>query len=164
MRSSVISTCTKLLALPRFWNLARCAIRHWPLDYSSARKNMGSVFPGLSARLEASAMLGCAKPPAPLPQVHGRLRLRFEAAGEAKRTMLTTSEQQAPLGIVRAFPQADGGSLVHLHNLSGGVLGRDRLEMQIDAGPRAIVQLTSIGATRIYRSSQNAPGARQTIR
>ena len=68
-----------------------------------------------------------------------------------------------PLRIVRAFRQADGGSLVHLHNLSGGVLGGDRLELKVEVGPRAVVQLTSTGATRIYRSPQAAALAHQTI-
>ena len=65
---------------------------------------------------------------------------------------------------MRAFQQPDGGSLVHLHNLSGGVLGGDRLELNVDVGPGAVVQLTSTGATRIYRSSPAAATARQTIR
>jgi urease accessory protein len=98
-----------------------------------------------------------------LPRVHGRLRLRFETAGESNQTFLATSEQQLPLRIVRAFRQADGGSLVHLHNLSGGVLAGDRLELKVEVGPRAVVQLTTTGATRIYRSAQAAALARQTI-
>ena len=98
-----------------------------------------------------------------LQPVHGRLRLRFETAGQSNQTFLATSEQQLPLRIVRAFPQVDGGSLVHLHNLSGGVLAGDRLELKVEVGPRAAVQLTSTGATRIYRSPQAAPLARQTI-
>src|ERR1700730_677010 len=98
-----------------------------------------------------------------LQQVHGRLRLRFETDGQSNQTFLATSEQQLPLRIVRAFRQADGGSLVHLHNLSGGVLAGDRLELKVEVGPRAAVQLTSTGATRIYRSPHPAAVACQTI-
>jgi len=85
--------------------------------------------------------------------------LRFEARGVSRRTFLAECEQQLPLRVVRAFPLDDGGALVHLHNLSGGVLGGDRLNVSIEVGPRAVAQVTSTGATRIYRSRQNAePG------
>src|SRR5438309_11151451 len=103
-----------------------------------------------SRTIQSAASTSC------LQQVHGRLRLRFETAGESSQTFLATSEQQPPLRIVRAFRQADGVSLVHLHNLSGGVLAGDRLELKVEIGPRAAVQLTSTGATRIYRSPQAA--------
>jgi urease accessory protein len=110
-----------------------------------------------SRTIQSDASMPC------LQQVYGRLRLRFETAGQSNQTFLANSEQQPPLRIVRAFRQADGGSLVHLHNLSGGVLAGDRLELKVEVGPRAAVQLTSTGATRIYRSPQAAAVARQTI-
>ena len=75
--------------------------------------------------------------------------------------MLMTCEQQPPLKVVRAFPLRDGGALVHLHNLSGGVLGGDQLELVIEVGVGASVQITSTGATRLYRSRQKAPIAVQ---
>jgi urease accessory protein len=87
------------------------------------------------------------------------LRLRFEARGDTRRTVLAECEQQLPLRVVRAFPLSDGGALVHLHNLSGGVLSGDHLDVTIEVGPAAVAQVTSTGATRIYRSRQNAgPG------
>ena len=52
-------------------------------------------------------------------QVYGRLRLRFEAREHRNQTILTESDQQLPLRIVRAFKLDDGSALVHLHNLSG---------------------------------------------
>src|SRR5229473_1099082 len=94
-----------------------------------------------------------------VPRVHGRLRLRFEARGDSKQTMLAECEQQLTLRIVRAFQLDDGGSLVHLHNLSGGVLGGDHLDLAVEVGPHAIAQVTSTGATRIYRSRKNAEPA-----
>jgi len=110
-----------------------------------------------SRTIQSAASTSC------LQQVHGRLRLRFETVGESNQTFLAASEQQLPMRIVRAFRQTDGGSLVHLHNLSGGVLAGDRLELKVEVGPRATVQLTSTGATRIYRSPRAAAVARQTI-
>ncbi len=71
-------------------------------------------------------------------------------------------EQRAPLQVVRAFPIADGGALVHLHNVSGGVLGGDQLHTTVDVGPRAYAQLTTTGATRLYRHREGREPAQQT--
>lgn len=71
-------------------------------------------------------------------------------------------EQQQPLQVIRAFPILNGGALVHLHNISGGVLGGDRLHVSVDVGPKASVQLTTPSATRLYRSSPDADFALQT--
>jgi len=74
---------------------------------------------------------------------------------------MTSCEQRPPLKVVRAFPAGDGAALVHLHNLSGGVLGGDRLELSVEVGDGARVQLTSTGATRLYRSRPGLPAADQ---
>ena len=94
--------------------------------------------------------------------VRGALRLRF--AESAGRTILAECDQQPPLRVVRAFLIANGGALVHLHNLSGGVLGGDRLELSVEAGPRSVVQITTTGATRVYRSRHGADPAHQHTR
>jgi urease accessory protein len=94
----------------------------------------------------------------------GRLRLRFERDREAGRTLLAACEQQPPLRAVRAFPAGGGASLVHLHNLSGGVLGGDRLELFVEVGSGARAQLTSTGATRLYRCREGQPAATQRQR
>ena len=86
------------------------------------------------------------------PRGHGRLRLRCDLDLAARRPVLAVMEQVAPLRVVRAFDVGGGGALVHLHNVSGGVLGGDRLELEVELGPRARAQLTSTGATRLYRS------------
>jgi urease accessory protein len=97
------------------------------------------------------------------PSVHGQLCLRFEARGDHNQTILAESEQRLPLRIVRAFQLEDGGALVHLHNLSGGVLGGDHLDIAVEVGPRAVAQVTSTGATRIYRCRKNAEPAVQRL-
>jgi urease accessory protein len=89
--------------------------------------------------------------------------LRFEARGDRKQTILAECEQQLPLRVVRAFQLDDGGALVHLHNLSGGVLGGDHLEVTIEVGSGAVAQVTSTGATRVYRRRQNAELAQQRL-
>jgi urease accessory protein len=91
----------------------------------------------------------------------GRLGLSFQRPAGATQTVLTVYEQEAPLKLVRAFPLKGGGSLVHLHNLSGGVLGGDRLELRVGVDPGAWAQLTSTGATRLYRSRPAGPTAVQ---
>jgi urease accessory protein len=71
-------------------------------------------------------------------------------------------EQRPPLRVVRAFAHADGAAAVHLHNVSGGVLGGDRLEMRVDVGASARAQLTTTGATRLYRSRNEATAVQLT--
>ncbi len=98
-----------------------------------------------------------------LSRLNGQLRLRFEQRRATTQTFLALNEQQLPLRVIRAFQQDDGGALVHLHNLSGGVLGGDDLEVAIEIGSSAVAQVTSTGATRIYRSRSNAEPAQQRI-
>ena len=102
-----------------------------------------------------------AEQPLQSARVDGRLSLSFERRDGTDRTVVMVREQQSPLRVVRAFPVAGGAALVHLHNLSGGVLGGDRLEIVVEAGPRAHAQLTSTGATRLYRSRAGLPPAIQ---
>jgi urease accessory protein len=92
-------------------------------------------------------------------RLEGRLRLRF-AAGSSQTT-LHVEEQTPPLKVVRAFKLEDGTALVHLHNVSGGVLGGDKLEHYVEVEPGARAQLTTTSATRIYRSRQNSPPSLQ---
>ena len=89
------------------------------------------------------------------PRVSGKLRLAFERR-EDGATILAAAEQRAPLRVVRAFPLDGGGALVHLHNVSGGVLGGDRLELELEVGAGAWAQVTTTGATRVYRALESA--------
>lgn len=91
-----------------------------------------------------------AKPGATRSGTKGFLKLDFEVS-EAK-TILRRSEQRPPLRIIRPFELADGACLLHLHNVSGGILANDLLELQINVGRQAAVQLTTTGATRIYKN------------
>jgi urease accessory protein len=91
----------------------------------------------------------------------GLLRLKFDHRVPIN-TVLTVCQQQPPLQVVRAFPLHDGAALVHLHNISGGVLGGDQLQLSVDVGAHARVQLTSTGATRLYRSRNGLAAAIQT--
>lgn len=93
----------------------------------------------------------------------GRLSLQFEYDTRAARTQLNVFEQRQPLKIVRAFHLEGGAALVHIHNLSGGVLAGDRLSVELTVGSGARAQVTSTGATRLYRSrAQAAPAESAT--
>jgi urease accessory protein len=94
--------------------------------------------------------------------VQASLRLEFERDGATGNTVLAASHQESPLKVVRAFPLEDGAALVHLHNVSGGLLGGDRLALAVDVGAGACVQITTTGATRVYRPRVEAPATTQS--
>ena len=79
------------------------------------------------------------------------MRLDFACDCAAGNTYLAGSSQETPLKVVRTFGLEDGTALAHLHNVSGGLLGGDQLELRVNVGCGARVQLTTTGATRIYR-------------
>jgi urease accessory protein len=95
-------------------------------------------------------------------EVRGHLGLHFAYYQAGQQTRLVASEQSPPLRVVRAFSLQDGTALVHLHNLSGGILGGDQLTLNVDVGSQASVQLTTTGATRLYRCRPGTPAAEQT--
>ena len=80
-----------------------------------------------------------------------KLHLSFEAV-ETGATILRVKQQQPPWRVVRGFRAPSGETLAHVHNLSGGILDCDALHCQMDIGAGAQAQVTSTGATRIYRS------------
>ncbi len=69
--------------------------------------------------------------------------------------------QNPPWRVIRAFPVAGGASLVHLHNVSGGVLGGDCLSLDVKVESAAQAQITTTGATRIYRHRTDARSSEQ---
>jgi urease accessory protein len=79
------------------------------------------------------------------------LHLFFET-NDTGTTALRVKQQQPPWRVVRGFRTATGETLAHIHNLSGGILDSDSLDFQIDLRAGAQAQVTSTGATRIYRS------------
>jgi urease accessory protein len=71
--------------------------------------------------------------------------------------------QEPPWRVIRAFSQSNGAALVHLHNVSGGVLAGDRLALDVQVCSGAAAQLTSTGATKLYRHRDGAPDSAQEI-
>ena len=78
------------------------------------------------------------------------LSLNFTLCGD--RTVLRVPRQEPPWRALRAFPNSSGEALIHLHNVSGGILGGDRLALYATLYPRTQAQISSIGATRVYRA------------
>ena len=99
--------------------------------------------------------------PAKPQRLHARLALEFERSAPEGNTILAASRQEPPLRVVRAFPLEDGAALVHLHNVSGGLLGGDALELSVRVGTNAQAQITTTGATRLYRPRPGAAAATQ---
>ena len=91
------------------------------------------------------------------------LHLDFEV-NETGATILRVRQQQPPWRVVRGFRAASGETLAHVHNVSGGILDTDSLSWQLDVGPRAQAQVTSTGATRVYRSRSAGSRASQSMR
>jgi urease accessory protein len=96
------------------------------------------------------------------PRLQASLTLDFVRNEFAGHTVLAASRQEPPLKVVRAFALDDGAALAHLHNVSGGLLGGDHLALNVNAGAGARVQLTTTGATRIYRPRRGAPPTTQS--
>jgi urease accessory protein len=85
--------------------------------------------------------------PAPAQRAAGRLDLAFRQ--EAGRTRLERLYQQ---GCLKAcLPRASEMEVVAL-NLSGGIVGGDRLETTLNAGAGAEVTFTTQAAERLYRT------------
>ncbi len=84
--------------------------------------------------------------------------LSLEFSAERGDTRLRVVRQEPPWRAIRAFPNAAGEALVHLHNVSGGVLGGDDLRFEISLAARARCR-SHIGATRVYRHREGKPDA-----
>lgn len=90
-----------------------------------------------------------------------RLSLRFAAAGVATR--LVDRRHVGPLVVQRAFyPEGDAVPHVYVLHPPGGLVGGDRLDLDVAVGERAHALLTTPAATKVYRSA--GPVASQTLR
>ena len=94
-------------------------------------------------------------------RVYSSLHLDFARDATTGNTHLAESLQEPPLKVVRAFTQDDGAALVHLHNVSGGLLGGDHLRLRVSLAAQTKVQLTTTSATRIYRHRPEFPATIQ---
>jgi urease accessory protein len=80
------------------------------------------------------------------------------------RERFRVQRQDPPWKVVRAFALQESGALVHLHNVSGGVLAGDRLALEVEVEAGAAAQITTTGATRLYRLRAGASDSEQRSR
>jgi urease accessory protein len=81
----------------------------------------------------------------------GALALGFERRGD--RTVLARCRSAVPLQVLAPVALEDPAAVVSILNPTGGLLGGDRLTMEIDVGPGAHACLTTPSATRVYRTA-----------
>lgn len=81
----------------------------------------------------------------------GRLALTFERRGD--RTVLTRCGYTLPLQVLAPLAIDDAAAIVSVLNPTGGLVGGDRLrlDVQVDADARAC--LTTPSATKVYRTT-----------
>jgi urease accessory protein len=79
------------------------------------------------------------------------MEAEIELAFGARPTSFRCLRQEPPWKVVRGFSLPSGASLVHLNNISGGVFGGDRLKLSATLEAGAEAQITTTGATRVYR-------------
>lgn len=79
-------------------------------------------------------------------------RLRLDLRREGERSV-ARYEHEGPLRLLQTlYPEGDGISHHVLVHPPGGLVGGDRLDVDIDVGPGAHGLLTTPGASRFYRS------------
>jgi urease accessory protein len=81
-----------------------------------------------------------------------------------EREQFRVTRQDPPWKVVRAFALPESGRLVHLHNVSGGVLAGGRLALDVEVEAGAAAQITTTGATRLYRHRAGTADSEQRAR
>ncbi|MCB1856633.1 MAG: urease accessory protein UreD [Gammaproteobacteria bacterium] len=96
-----------------------------------------------------------ASPPSNIPKGEkangwqASLSLGFELRRE--RTVLTRRSHRGPLVVQRPFYPGDGVCHLYLLHPPGGVVGGDRLSVDLDLAPGCAALITTPGATKLYR-------------
>jgi urease accessory protein len=92
----------------------------------------------------------------------GTLRLRFDR--QATRTVLTSCRSTVPLQVLAPIALDDPAAVVSVLNPTGGLVGGDRLSIDVVTGPGAHACLTTPSATRVYRTTGPAAEQQVTLR
>lgn len=104
------------------------------------------------------------QPLASTPETQGwRARLELELTADSGRTWLSRRRHEGPLYVQRAFrPDGDDALHVYLLHPPGGLVGGDRLEMDVRVRAGAAALITTPAAQKLYRS--RGPEATQRVR
>jgi urease accessory protein len=89
----------------------------------------------------------------------GTLRLAFERRGPA--TVLARARSTLPLQVLAPIALDDPAAIVSILNPTGGLVGGDRLVIDVEVGAAAHACLTTPSATKVYRAA--AEPARQDV-
>jgi urease accessory protein len=81
----------------------------------------------------------------------GALRLDFERRGSV--TVLARSRYTLPLQVLVPVALEDPAAIVSILNPTGGLVGGDRLTVNVTVGPAAHACLTTPSATKVYRTA-----------
>src|SRR5213594_3798599 len=111
---------------------------------------------------QGSAARGAGLTPAPTASRVGRdgtLALRFERRGD--RSVLAGCRWRLPLQVLAPVALDDAAAVVSILNPTGGLVGGDRLVIDVHAGPDTHACLTTPSATKVYRTS--GPPAEQVV-
>jgi urease accessory protein len=80
----------------------------------------------------------------------GFLRLSFERRGA--RTVLAAARMTPPLQVMAPIELADGSAYVMLLNNGGGLIGGDRMRIEIALGAKSVARITTASAGKVYRT------------
>jgi len=87
------------------------------------------------------------------PRVEWRARLTLGFAKSGGRTRLVRREHEGPLVVQKPlYPEGDGVCQCIVVHPPGGIVGGDRIELNVAVDAAAHAQLTTPGATRWYRT------------
>ncbi|MCX5947224.1 MAG: urease accessory protein UreD [Cyanobacteria bacterium] len=96
--------------------------------------------------------------PKPQPPWHGQAQLRFECSATGDTRF--QGRCRAPLKVQRGFLQADGRCELPLLHTAGGLVGGDRLSVEVSLATGSRALITSVAAQKVYGSigrSRRAP-------
>jgi urease accessory protein len=101
------------------------------------------------------------EPPARIGR-DGALRLDFERRGAA--TVLARSRSTLPLQVLAPLALEGPAAVVSILNPTGGLVGGDRLVVDVTVGPAAHACLTTPSATKVYRTGGDPARQEVTLR
>lgn len=92
----------------------------------------------------------------------GALRLRFERQGA--RTVMAACRSTVPLQVLAPLALPGPAAVVSILNPTGGLVGGDRVAIEIEAGPGSHACLTTPSATKVYRTAREPAHQEVTLR